>query len=134
MIRTRSLRCASTETEIIIPPSREDNPIQGEAAKMENGSLKFLCLRRSSGNRRGSCRSLILRLSLVYMMKSQMAQKRKMGIGSNPLLPVEKKLNVPRRRDMARLDPSIVGSRLVVLLNLLQFVQLKEEEFRQSHP
>ena len=35
-----------------------------------NGSLKLLCLRIRSGNRRGICRSLILRLSPVQTMKS----------------------------------------------------------------
>ena len=51
--------------EGISPPSLEENPIQGEVATMENGSLKLLCLRRRSGTRRGICRSLITWITLV---------------------------------------------------------------------
>ena len=77
----------ATEMEGRSPPSQEGNTIQGEATAMdtESGSLKLLCLRRRSGIRRGSCRSLIIWISMVHTMKSWMNRKRNMGIGSIPL-------------------------------------------------
>ena len=84
---TRSLSRAATEMEGRSPPSQEDNQVQGEAAimYMESGSLKLICMRRRSGSRRGSSRSLILWISLVQTMKIQMACKSNMEIGIIPL-------------------------------------------------
>ena len=65
--------------------SQEDNTIQGEAAIMENGSLKLIFLRKKSVTRIGSCRILIMRLSLVHKKKSRTGRKRNMGIGSTLL-------------------------------------------------
>ena len=129
MKSTRSLRRAATGMEGRSLPIQEDNPIQGEAATMdmENGSPKLLCLRRRSGTRRDRFLSLILHLRLDQTTKSRMDLKRDMGIVSIPLLPVKEDLSVPIRRDMGRLDPSIVGSWLVVVLNCLKCVPLSRK-------
>ena len=112
MRRTRSSRRTATEMGGRRPPSQEDNPIQEEAKKKENGSLKLLWLRRTPGTRR--CNFPVFNTTA-----------KNIEIGRISIWLVKENPSVPRSGDMGRLDTLIVGSRLVVVIEWHKFERLK---------